>query len=83
MSDLIITIRRDEKQWPGWSARTRITGYHAGVHSMSQAAWADRVVHVGADKIQAAIDRGDVIIAGEPGDDTRELSRMEAVDESL
>jgi len=60
MSELIITIHRDERDWPATTRRTRMTGYGVGVHSMTSEHWAGRVEHVGRPRIDAAIRRKDL-----------------------
>lgn len=62
MSELIIEIKKHERTWPGYTKRTRITGYGVGLHSMPSEFWAARVAHVGADRIDAAIRRGDLTV---------------------
>jgi hypothetical protein len=66
MSELIITIHRDESTWPGSTKRTRVTGYGVGVHSMPSEHWESRVEFVGRPRITAALQRGDIEVAEQP-----------------
>lgn len=63
MNNLIVTIHREERAWPGTTRRTRVTGYSIGVHSMPAEHWKARVEFVGRARIDAAIARGDLEVA--------------------
>ena len=68
MSELIVIIHRDEKQWPATGRHTRVTGYGVGHHSMTSEHWARVEEKVGRPRITAAIHRGDLeVIEPETG----------------
>jgi len=62
---MLIIMKKDEKTWPGYHRWQRVTELPVGVNSMEPEHWERKVKHVGKDRIEAAINRGDLVIQGD------------------